>query len=240
MILCYHGVSDAWEHALAVRPSALERQLQALLRRGYRPTTAETALQGGRKVLHVTFDDAFRNVGSAIPALERLGVPATVFVCADYASDGRPLQVPRLAEEAKAHPEHLATMTWDQLRGLAERGFEIASHTMTHENLPTLSDAELERELRESKQLIETELGRACRYLAYPWGEHDDRVRAATRKAGYEAAFALRGGANGGDRYAVPRIDLYRKDHLVRAMLKTSFVQPAGSRLLGLFQLQFS
>jgi peptidoglycan/xylan/chitin deacetylase (PgdA/CDA1 family) len=238
LILCYHGVSDAWEHALSVRPAALERQLRSLLFRRYKPVTAAEALKGGRKVLHVTFDDAFRNVANALPALERLRVPATVFACAAYAADGRPLQVPRLAEEVRSHPEHVATMTWDELRALAERGVEIGSHTLTHRNLPTLSDAELDRELRESRQLFETELGRPCRYLAYPWGEHDERIRAATRKAGYEAAFALRGGADGGDPYAVPRIDLYRKDHLLRAMLKTSFVRPVGTRLLQLVQAQ--
>ena len=101
---------------------------------------------------------------------------------------------------------------------------------------PTLSDAELDHELRESRRLFEAELARPCRYLAYPWGEHDERIRAATRRAGYDAAFALRRGADGRDPYAVPRIDIYRKDHLLRAILKTSMVQPAGSGLLRLLQ----
>ena len=179
----------------------------------------------------MTFDDGYKNVRNALPALERLSIPSTLFACADYAGDGRPLAVPRLAAQAAAHPEHLATMTWDELGALAECGVEIGSHTLTHPHLPSLSDGELLRELRESRELIEAELSRPCRYLAYPYGEHDERVRAATRAAGYEAAFALRSGADTRDLYALPRVDIYRKDRLVRAMLKTSFVMPLGSRV---------
>ena len=142
--------------------------------------------------------------------------------------------MPRLVAEAAAHPEHLATMTWDELRALAERGVEIGSHTITHPHLPDLTDGELERELAESRELIEAELDRPCRYIAYPYGEHDPRVRTAVSAAGYEAAFALGDGAQLGDRFALPRIDLYRNDHLLRATLKTSFIKPVGSRLLKL------
>jgi peptidoglycan/xylan/chitin deacetylase (PgdA/CDA1 family) len=234
LILCYHGVSDTWEHQLAVRPGAFERQLRSLLFRGYRPVPTAEAVRGGGKFLHVTFDDGYKNVTNALPALERLSIPSTLFACADYAVDGRPLDVPRLVVEAAAHPEHLATLTWDELRALADRGVEIGSHTLTHPRLPDLSDGELQRELADSRERIEAEIDRPCRYLAYPYGQHDERVRAATRGAGYEAAFALRNGADAREPYALPRIDLYRKDHLLRAMLKTSFVMPVGSRLIRL------
>ena len=136
-----------------------------------------------------------------------------------------------LASEAIAHPEHLATLHWDELRALAERGVEIGSHTLTHARLPTLSDSELRRELQESRMLFEAELGRPCRYIAYPWGEHDNRVRTATRAAGYEAAFALRAGADSQDPYALPRIDIFRKDHLLHTIVKTSFLMPVAWRL---------
>ena len=79
LVLCYHAVSDEWDHLLAVRPRAFERQLTSLLRRGYRPVGASEALAGQGRLLHVTFDDAYRNIAAALEILERLGVPATVF-----------------------------------------------------------------------------------------------------------------------------------------------------------------
>ena len=84
-------------------------------------------------------------------------------------------------------------MDWDALRGLAERGIEIGSHTVSHPHLPLLGDVEVQRELRESRKQIEDELRRPCRFLAYPFGDEDARIRAASAAAGYEAAFGAPG-----------------------------------------------
>jgi peptidoglycan/xylan/chitin deacetylase (PgdA/CDA1 family) len=222
LVLCYHAVSDAWPDPLAVRPSAFERQIRGLLRRGYRSVTRDGILRGGSRELYVTFDDAYKTVGAALPILERLGVPATIFACSSYADDGRPLAVPELARQAGAYPRELATMDWDELREVAERGFDVGSHTVTHPHLPELDDLRLEGELRDSRAAIEDELGRPCSFLAYPFGDEDDRVRAAARRAGYRAAFALRASRSPADPYALPRVDIYRRDNLVRAMVKTS------------------
>ena len=232
-MLCYHAVSDGWEHALAVTPRAFERQLRSLLRRGYRPLAADALLDGPARGLHVTFDDAYRSVLAAVPTLQRLGLPATIFVSTGFAdAGGRPLDVPELAAAAAAQPDELATMTWDELRTLAADDVEIGSHTISHAHLPRLSDAELDRELGEARGRVEDEIGRPCRFFAYPYGEHDARVQDAVRRAGYTAAFALAAGASRANPHALPRIDLYRRDSLLRATLKTSFVKPHGSALL--------
>jgi peptidoglycan/xylan/chitin deacetylase (PgdA/CDA1 family) len=232
LVLCYHSVSDEWSHQLAVRRRAFERQLSSLRRRGFRPITADELADGARSGLHVTFDDAYRDVLDAVPVLERLGLHATVFAATSFARTGRPLDVPELKAQAQAHPERLATMSWDELRGLRDRGIEIGSHTVTHPHLPQLSDAEVERELGDSRAEIEDELARPCRLLAYPFGEHAERVQAIARRCGYDAACALWAGAAPGRRYALPRIDIYRRDSLLRATLKTSFLKPSASALL--------
>jgi peptidoglycan/xylan/chitin deacetylase (PgdA/CDA1 family) len=222
VVLCYHAISDEWRHDLAVTPRALELHLRSLLLRGFRPVSAGEAVERGGRALHVTFDDGFRSVGPGLPVLERLGIPATVFVVTSYAGDGGPVAVPELAAERDRHAEHLATMDWDALRALVERGVEVGSHTVTHAHLGRLDDAELARELRDSRGRCEDELGRPCRYLAYPYGEHDERAQRAARAAGYRAAFALASGADARNRYAFPRVDLYGYDGVVRASVKTS------------------
>jgi peptidoglycan/xylan/chitin deacetylase (PgdA/CDA1 family) len=234
LVLCYHAISDEWAHPLALRPEVFERQLRSLLLRRFRPATAEAVAAGRGRLLHVTFDDAYRSIDGAIAIAASLSIPVTVFAASAYAESGRPLDVPELAEDARRHPEHLATMDWHALRALAERGVEIGSHTVSHAHLPALSDAELQGELRDSRERIEDELGRPCRFLAFPYGEHDPRVQAAVAAAGYDAAFALGPGSAHANRFALPRVDLYPRDGMLRATLKTSFLKRPASRLLAL------
>jgi peptidoglycan/xylan/chitin deacetylase (PgdA/CDA1 family) len=200
LVLCYHAVSPDWEHRLAIQPDLLLRQVRALSR---------------FRQVHVTFDDAFRSAATVFPDLERLGVPIQIFVCTRYALVGAPLTIPELAGD---DPEQLATMNWDELRDQAARGVAIGSHAVSHPHLTTLSDDDLRRELNESREEIEDRLGRSCEDLAYPYGEHDERVRAAARAAGYRRAYALRGSRS--DAYAAPRLDLYRRHTVPRTLLR--------------------
>jgi len=207
LVLCYHAVSPTWEHRLSIHPDLLVRQVRALSR-FWR--------------VHATFDDAFRSAATVFPALERLGVSVQIFVCTRYARAGAPLSIPELAGD---DPAELGTMSWDELREHADRGVQIGSHTVSHSHLIRLSEAELRRELEDSKDEVEAELGRQCCELAYPFGEHDDRVRAAARGAGYERAFGLRERAFGlrdreGDGYALPRADLYRRHTVSWALFR--------------------
>lgn len=220
LILCYHAVTDGWDDPLAIAPHTVERQVGSLLRRGYRPVDALTAFARQPRTLHVTFDDAYRNVADVLPALSRMGARVTIFACTSFAEDGRPFDVSELRHRLPARPEELMTMPWDTLRELAREGVEIGSHTVSHPHLPQLSDAQLRAELTQSKQRVEDELGQACRVLAYPYGDDDVRVHEATRAAGYAGAFSLRGRA--GSRFALPRVDVYRGDGALRFALKVS------------------
>ena len=79
------------------------------------------------------------------------GSRRTVFVCTDYAREGRALDLPQpLDRIPAADREELATMGWDELRDFAQRGVEIGSHTRTHPNLREVSTEELALEVRVS------------------------------------------------------------------------------------------
>jgi peptidoglycan/xylan/chitin deacetylase (PgdA/CDA1 family) len=221
-VLCYHAVTGNWDDELAVDPEVFEAQIRSILRAGYVPAPAEKVVGSSGKLLHVTFDDAFRNIRSALDLLLSLGVSATVFACSDLADDGRPLQVGDLGGLRAPPDREGETMVWDELRELAESGVEIGSHTCSHPHLTELSDAELRRELCDSRERIEDELRRPCAYLAYPFGEHDARVRAASRMAGYTAAFAQASSLRVADPYAVYRVSVYRRDSAQRLALKLS------------------
>lgn len=219
LVLCYHAVSTSWRHDLAVTPDAFAAQVGALLRRGYRPATAAEVLPGRGRLLHVTFDDAFRSIVPALEALRRLGVPATVFVCSGLADTGAPLEVPELADEPL---DERATLRWDELRALAGDGVAVGAHTVSHPRLTTLGDAELARELAESRARVEDELGGGATLLAYPYGDEDGRVQAAARDAGFAGAFALPGDERAWTPFRVPRVGAYPADTPLRFRLKTT------------------
>src|ERR1043165_4285223 len=49
----------------------------------------------------------------------------------------------RAANAHQISPENHDSITWDELRALANRGYEFASHTVTHPRLAVLDDANL-------------------------------------------------------------------------------------------------
>lgn len=233
--LCYHGVSPTWRQSLAVTPTALAQQVAWFLRRGYRPVTvaeaAATPAAPGERRLVVTFDDAMRSVYvRGLPVLERLGVVATVYAPTDYVARGEPLAWPEVARHLRtAHAAELDPMTVAELADVAERGWEIGSHTCSHPWLPRLDDAALAAELGDSKRTLEALLGAPCRTLAYPFGAHDARVAAATAAAGYEAAVTLPTrlpawprAPRGLERMMLPRLGVYHADGWHRFRLKVA------------------
>ena len=92
----------------------------------------------------------------AFPILEKYTFPATVFVISSVIGE----------------PGH---MTAEQILELADKGWEIGSHTETHSDLTQLTDEQLKHELVNSKQHLE-ELGLIVKNFASPYGKYDERV----------------------------------------------------------------
>ena len=233
VVLGYHAVSETWPSSLAVSPARLEQQVRWLLRRGFRGVTFYEAVMAPptRKTFAVTFDDGYRSVLlEGLPVLEQLGVPGTVFPSITYIDSDEPLVGPALQHWlGTEHEAELKSMTWDELRRLADGGWEIGSHTVTHPYLPELGDDELERELVDSKARLEREIDRPCRTIAYPSGRFDDRVARAAARAGYAVAGALPRRLPGAPSpLAWPRISVSRDDTRFTFALKVSpFVRRA-------------
>ena len=78
-------------------------------------------------------------------------------------------------------------MNETQLQALHDDGWTLVSHSVTHPNLPTLSDGELDYELRTSKQwLLDRGYTRGSNIFIAPYHDFLDRERIAT--AGYYQA----------------------------------------------------
>jgi peptidoglycan/xylan/chitin deacetylase (PgdA/CDA1 family) len=68
-------------------------------------------------------------------------------------------------------------ITWDELRALADRGYEFASHTVTHPRMAVLDDPNLVYELEMSRQEILDQLGFKHTFsVECPYGTENDRA----------------------------------------------------------------
>lgn len=172
----------------------------------------------------MTFDDAFASVATrAKPILDRLGLPGTVFAVTSFADQGRPLHWPGVDHWAGTEWEpEMASLDWAALRRLADAGWEIGSHTVTHPRLTTADDDTLVRELVESRTAVEAGMGRPAPAVCYPYGDVDKRVAAAARRAGYTVGAALPARWHGPRPLEWPRVGVYNGDDLRRFSLKTS------------------
>jgi peptidoglycan/xylan/chitin deacetylase (PgdA/CDA1 family) len=195
LILGYHGLSQRWSSSLAVRPDWFEWQVALLRDRGYQGVTFDRAMNDppqGRCVA-ITFDDAYRSVLEfAYPILRRFEMPGTVYAPTDHMSAERAMSWDGIERWIGTPDEdELMPMSWDELGELADAGWEIGSHTCSHPRLTRIGEAQLVAELQQSRALCEEKLGRACRTIAYPYGDVDRRVIEATKSAGYLAAASI-------------------------------------------------
>jgi len=129
-----------------------------------------------KKPVVITFDDGWRTVYTgAAPVLKRYGWPGVIneVVWAVDANYG---------------------MTQGQLMRLVKRGWEINSHTVSHEMLSRLSWSALMEQLVSSRKRLSHKLHTAVDFLCYPGGDYNATVIKGVREAGYKGALSIWGG----------------------------------------------
>lgn len=175
-ILAYHQVSEE-NDIYSVNAAQFAAQMEYLEKHGYHAISfAELfAFYDGQgtlpsKPIIITFDDGYEdNFLTALPIMEKHHMKATVFV------------VPGLMNT----PDYLS---WQQAAAMQERHTEIGSHTMNHVGLGEISLEEQKNELLNSKLAIESHLGRAVNFLAYPYGQFTTVTQQVLKDTGYRGA----------------------------------------------------
>ena len=220
IVLMYHRVGparNAWEARYAISPGRFEAHMQALAREGLHAVSAEslsawldggTPLAAGAFVL--TFDDGFRDVRvNALPVLERLHWPFTVFLVSNLVGK-EDFWTRSSNPDGATYP----LLDAEEILDMQRRGVSFQSHSCSHPSLKALPDDQLASELADSRAALQRLLGQPVDYFAYPFGHLDERVVAATRRAGYRAAFSTQPGFNRQDvdRFRIRRIDVAGTD----------------------------
>ena len=90
-------------------------------------------------------------------------------------------------------------ITRDDLGRLPEYGIHVGNHSLTHSFFRSLSTAELQIEIRRSRELLEKLSGQPVTCLAIPYGNELDATEAAlttARSSGHRAIFLVHGRSN--------------------------------------------
>jgi peptidoglycan/xylan/chitin deacetylase (PgdA/CDA1 family) len=224
LALCYHAISERWPAALSAKPSAFEAQLRFLAGHGYRSADFSELVAGtSGKAVAVTFDDAFLSVFElAFPLMTELGMTGTVYVVTAFPGSDTMSWEGVDQWIGGEFEDEMKPMSWDQVGQLQDAGWEIGSHTHTHPRLTALGDDELAHELERSRLICSERLGRECRSIAYPYGDHNARVVAAADAAGYETACTLPSRPHRPEPLRWPRVGVYHADTLSRFRTKVS------------------
>ncbi len=191
-VLGYHRFEAKPRDPLAITPEAFRKQMEAVRDSGIPviPMADFLAWRRGEKsippkAIVITIDDGYNDTYSvAWPILKEFGYPFTYYVYIKYIGVGG------------------RSIKWDQLEEMRDAGVDIASHTVSHDNLikPKAKnlagqpyDVWLLNELKGSKEELEQRLGIHVATLAYPYGIHNEKVMQVAKEAGYEAAFTVNG-----------------------------------------------
>jgi peptidoglycan/xylan/chitin deacetylase (PgdA/CDA1 family) len=187
-VLCYHIVESPQDERMEISRETFRQHLQYLEMTGYNVIPLQHLYEfvaGKRESIPpnavvITIDDGWTSAYTeAFPELKKRNFPFTLFI------------YPNIIGKTSI------ALSWDQIREMAEAGADIQSHSFSHPFLtkrrhPSLDDAQyaawLQRELADSKRIIEKKVGNKVQFLAYPYGDYDTRVAKFAAKAGYAAA----------------------------------------------------
>jgi peptidoglycan/xylan/chitin deacetylase (PgdA/CDA1 family) len=175
LVLNYHHVDDRVDTAFSVNPSMFMDQLELLLNLGFIPLSINGLIGltsnslGDKNFFLVTFDDGYDDfLTHALPVVEDLNIPVSLFIIGDYIggwNDWDPLR--------KSRHRHL---TLDELRDLRSHSVEFGGHSCTHPVLTSLNGRKLKLEILGSKTILESALNTPIRAFAYPGGHFNRRV----------------------------------------------------------------
>jgi len=84
------------------------------------------------------------------------------------------------------------TLGTSDLRELSAQGFEIGAHSVSHQNLPSLTREQLVHEVGICKENLEQIVGRSVVMFCYPNGRYNRGVIRHVQSAGYRGARTVR------------------------------------------------
>lgn len=186
-IIMYHyveyvkDINDTIRKKLDISPNLFEDELKALHEANYKwyfvrdvPDILSGKVVAAPKSIVLTFDDGYEDFYSVVyPILKKYQAKATIYVINNFVN-------------------RKGFLTDSELQELAKSDLvEIGAHTLDHLYLKTVSRAIAEKQIKESKRLLEEKLGIKIMTFAYPYGAFNQETINIVTDAGFTAAVSV-------------------------------------------------
>ncbi|MBI3649756.1 MAG: polysaccharide deacetylase family protein [Acidobacteria bacterium] len=173
--------SDNGYKQYVIAETVFKNQMLTLKQQGFSGINVSQALTSkvsGPQTIVLTFDDGCEtDLIAAAPILKEFNFTATFYVIGGW--------IGRKGYLAKS-----------QVRELADLGFEIGSHSMTHQYLTDINRTDLKHEIADSKDLLEQLSGRSVQHFSCPGGRWNPLVAESVASHGYLSMATSRIGTN--------------------------------------------
>ncbi len=212
-VLCYHVVSANPSGRYQLSVTKFKEQMAYLASNGfttlsldeyYSIMTLQTAAPA--KPIVLTFDDGTADFATnVVPVLKQYGFKATQFAVSSWVNNA-------------------GYLTSAQLASLHAEGYDIQNHTVTHNDLSTMTYADAYAEVSGADSFITSVTGKKPEFLAYPYGRTDATAQQALRDVGVKMAFTVAAGktAPGDDFLALSRNMIVSSETLSSFMKKVN------------------
>lgn len=206
VILMYHRVADevpgVEPPTMNVTPERLRRQLSGLLALGYECWPLEKLVTARRanevvpsNVFAITFDDGFENnYLNALPVLQELQLPATIFVATKYLDSDRPFPFDDWSAvlTGKVPSSGWRPLSSRQCEELVAGGLiSIGAHTHSHEKFLGRPN-DFRRDMRQCLDILRERFGVERPSFAFPYGYLSPELVEVARQVGVSCAVTTR------------------------------------------------
>lgn len=194
-ILMYHSITNKNQHQISI--SQFQNEMSYLKKNGYRTLTSSQVLYALRthripqkKIVWITLDDGYKNsMTTAQPILRTNHQHATVNFVTGFSQKGPFLNL----QDARLMK--------------ASNVIDFESHTVTHQNLTTLTYKQQLHELAESKNWLDSHLNQQTLVIVYPDGVCNRSTIKAAKMTGYQYGLSTTPGiaTSNENNYQLPR-----------------------------------
>lgn len=158
----------------------------------------------------ITFDDGYKSwITHAVPILRKLELPATFFISSGFVGLSKTYEDTFIRNNLRLKQSYCSEktvgLTCDDIRRIADHGFTIGGHTLSHCNLSDIMDiTKLKYEIAEDKLFLEQTIGTKINYFSYPFGFYYNpniNIDKVLHEAGYKGAVTTMSGFNDRNTY---------------------------------------